>query len=424
MDAAMLNFIAISMWMPPTVTPRAIQVGRLLKHLRGQGWGAGIITHDPATYEPRQFLDFDFSNLHGDILAGMETVSLDPLPIHSRRALVKALLGGVREESHHQRWFQRGLEAALRLAARKEHVAFATFAGPWESHELGLELAAKTGLPWVAHFADPWVDNPYFVNLDPAEMIRRRNAEAAVAERADALVFVSDKTRDLVMSKYPTQWSERAYVVPHAFDRDLLEGLPEPPALNRMRIVHTGNFYAARSAEPLLDAVALIAKNHPGVARDLDIRLIGLIEEGMRYRIAQAGLDEIVTLIGQRPYRETLFEITCADLTLVIDADVANSVFLPSKLVDYIGLSKPVLGITPADSATADLLARLDCPILPVGNARNLAEAMIEAHARWTHGRLDVGSTYRRVAAEFDAPQVAHRFALVLKQAITTRQAR
>jgi hypothetical protein len=41
-----------------------------------------------------------------------------------------------------------------------------------------------------------------------------------------------------------------------------------------------------------------------------------------------------------------------ADLLLNIEAPFAQSVFLPSKLVDYIGAERPVLGITPPGTAS------------------------------------------------------------------------
>jgi glycosyltransferase involved in cell wall biosynthesis len=47
-----------------------------------------------------------------------------------------------------------------------------------------------------------------------------------------------------------------------------------------------------------------------------------------------------------------------ADVLMVIDADVPDSVFLPSKLIDYLGAGRPVLGITPPDSGSARVIRK------------------------------------------------------------------
>ncbi len=429
----MLRMLAVSMWMPPTLTARAVQAARLLKAAQAEGWASTVVTHDAITYRPLQYLDWDLARVYADSLASHEAVSLDADPppvvppkrrwLGLRTAPPPVPVAKPPEEPILARWKRRAADAALGLARGHAYSALVTFAHPWEDHEVGLDLAAVTGLPWLAHFADPWVDNPYFAAYDPKVMENWRRLEAQVAERADALVFVSDKTRELVMSKYPPSWSERAYVLPHCFDSELIAALPNlPPRGRRMRIVHPGNFYGHRTAVPVMDALSRLSRSD--IAADLDIRLIGIAEPDIRFKIAELGLEDMVTIVGQRPYRETLFDVACADLALVVDGDLSNSGFLPSKLVDSIGMQRPVLGVSPEDSVTATLLRRLECPVVPPGEPAALAAAIAELHGRWKRGELAVGPAYRRVATEFETAQVARKFALILRQAIITRQAR
>ncbi len=61
------------------------------------------------------------------------------------------------------------------------------------------------------------------------------------------------------------------------------------------------------------------------------------------------GLVDFQRTVG---YEESLDLMTSAHGLLVIDAPAAESVFLPSKLVDYIGAGRPVLGMTPPGTAT------------------------------------------------------------------------
>ena len=54
-------------------------------------------------------------------------------------------------------------------------------------------------------------------------------------------------------------------------------------------------------------------------------------------------------------YIKSLEKMQQADILLIIDAAFEKSVFLPSKLIDYLGSKTPILGISP-DGTTKDLL--------------------------------------------------------------------
>jgi hypothetical protein len=60
----------------------------------------------------------------------------------------------------------------------------------------------------------------------------------------------------------------------------------------------------------------------------------------------------LITVHKSVPYQESLDLMSSADGLLVIDAPSDLSVFLPSKLIDYIGSGRPILGITPAGTAS------------------------------------------------------------------------
>ena len=50
-------------------------------------------------------------------------------------------------------------------------------------------MKRATGLPWVAHFSDPWTDSPYLRGRAAAAAAGGRMEDDVVRER-DALVFV------------------------------------------------------------------------------------------------------------------------------------------------------------------------------------------------------------------------------------------
>jgi hypothetical protein len=96
-------------------------------------------------------------------------------------------------------WIGAASRAALRLAAERRFDVLVSFAQPWSDHLVGLRVQRATGLPWVAHFSDPWIDSPYLRGRRWQRRIWER-MEADVVRHADALVFVNEQTAERVMS--------------------------------------------------------------------------------------------------------------------------------------------------------------------------------------------------------------------------------
>src|SRR5262249_46486972 len=236
-----------------------------------------------------------------------------------------------------------------------------TFAQPWSDHIAGLRVRRSMGLPWVAHFSDPWVDSPYI--REGWELPLCRRMEASVIREADAVVFVTEEAADLVMSKYPAAWRDKVAVVPHGFDpHDASAPTNAGRRPGPFRLVYTGRFYdGVRTPLALLDAVACLNATEP-LAGIAELTFVGPHSEGYPAEAAGGGLDGLVRFVPQVAAADARKLAADADALLVIDAplpstlgngQIAASPFLPSKLVDYLPLRKLILGLTPPNGASA-----------------------------------------------------------------------
>src|SRR5262249_36888574 len=153
-------------------------------------------------------------------------------------------------------WIRAATRKARQLAAKDRFDVLVSFGQPWSDHLIARRVRRASGLPWVAHFSDPWTDSPYLKGPRWQQRIWRR-LEAAVVRDADALVFVTRQTADRVMKKYPESWRRKAHVVPHGFDPAEPAEHIAAPADGRLHIVHTGRFYdGVRTPIPMLRALA------------------------------------------------------------------------------------------------------------------------------------------------------------------------
>jgi glycosyltransferase involved in cell wall biosynthesis len=395
----MKRLLAVSWEMPPMYGPRATQVSRVLSELPGLGWRPTVICLAPRPAEPHVFSEGPVN------LPGVDLVRVpSPQESFAVRASFR-LAPGLRDYPDAARaWVPRASRAATRTAASGDFTGLITFAQPWSDHLVGLRVHRTTGLPWVAHFSDPWADSPY---ATPRQRTIWRRMEEPVVRETSGIVFVTDETADLVMAKYPDAWRKKVSVVPHGYDyRPVNVPAPSPSSPERdrpMRLVYAGRFYTGvRTPLGMLRALAEWRRRNPDSAA-LDVTFIGPHVEEFKRDAAELGVDAFVTFRGRVTPAEAARVSAAADALLVIDAPSHGpSVFLPSKLVDYLPLRKPIVGITPEPGASARLLRRLGCPVAPPDDVAAIASVLDGLVEQWRAGTLSVSDSFDRVAAEFD----------------------
>jgi glycosyltransferase involved in cell wall biosynthesis len=291
-----------------------------------------------------------------------------------------------------------------------------TFGVPMSDHLLGLRLKPKLDVPWVAHFSDPWLDNAFHRHNLLSNLINRR-LERKVIRAADRLIFTSAETLDLVMRKYPPQWRGKATVLPHSFDPALYP-VSSPDARGPV-VRYLGNFYGHRSPVPLFRALRTVLLNEPALLKGVRVELVGQMPQRMREHATLRALPaELVRLVDTVPYSRSLQLMSDADLLLVIDGPDDLSVFLPSKLVEYLGSGTPIFGIVPPGTS-ARLLERVGAQVAdprePAEVAKGLRQALRLVHSRRSAtGRRTWGDD--AVRAEFHVDKVRRDLLGILKQ--------
>jgi hypothetical protein len=228
--------------------------------------------------------------------------------------------------------------------------AMITFGSPMSDHLIGLELKKLYNLPWLAHFSDPWVDNP-FKNFSWISEKANRKFERQVFEEADALLFTSDETIDLVMAKYPKELRRKCGLLTHSYESN--KYMTPQVRESQITIRFLGDLYGPRTPRPLFTALNAINKESPELLRDVKFEFVGSMCELNVWEMGLRELpDGLVHLCDTVPHSRSLELMTSADGLLVIDAPATTSPFLPSKLIDYIGAGRPVFGITPPGTAS------------------------------------------------------------------------
>ena len=414
----MRRLLAVSWEMPPMYGPRATQVSRTLGALATLGWRSTVVCLAPRRGGPHW----------RDAVEVAPPAGVDLLRVPSpeewivlRAAWRIAPIGRDMPDSKWV-WVKRAARAARGAAAEHEVAGLVTFAQPWSDHLVGLRVSRETSLPWVAHFSDPWVDSPYIAGPRRPQP-RWRRVEEDVIREANAVVFVTHETADLVMKKYPDAWRRKVSVVPHGFESSVTPVERSARRPGPMRIVYTGRFYGGvRTPLAFLQALAAVNAREP-LAGVLEVSFVGPDVEAFDRDADALGVAPLVRFRGRVPPAEAAAIAADADVLLVIDAPSEGpSPFLPSKLVDYLAFGKPVLGVTPEPGAAAALLRRLGCPVAPPDDSTAIRSVLADLVRAWRGGTLGVPASFAQVAAEYEIGRTAARLNDVLVATFSSPQ--
>jgi hypothetical protein len=357
---------------PPMMVPASICYAKLVNGLRRTGVDVEVLAIDPMT--------FDSPGTPFDPELAMRLP--EDVPLHLVRSPELSFWFKVAnrlDPQHHftYRWLEpRKREWTYPAARRLRSLdlrgfdVLLTCSQPHANHLLGLGPHEKHRIPWVAYFSDPWSGNPY--TLFRTEKVRayQYRLEAEVMRSADLVLFTCEEMRDFVIQAQPALRADRTGVLPHAFVPEWYHDPARsgPDAGDRpVRVLHTGSFYGPRSPVPLIESLERL-----GGAQRLRGRLrldhFGAIADEHVARIHASGLQDVFIVHDFVPYLRTLEMMSESDALLLVDApltSMAESVFLPSKLVDYLGARRPIIAVTPSQGATARVTREVGGTLCP-----------------------------------------------------------
>ena len=385
----MRRVLVITYYWPPTGGSGVQRWLKFAKYLPSEGWQPVIYTPS----NPEQ-LAVDESLL-AEVPAGAEVLKTR---IVEPYALYRRLVGGGASRgagvnpinSQRKSWKQRlmlwirsnifvpdprsgWVRPSVRYLTRylKEHpVDVIVTTGPPQSvHLIGRGLHRRLGVPWVADFRDPWTRMFYFENLPLLPWVRRRHfrQEQSVLDEATAVIAVTPR----VQADFASRTSTPVHLITNGFDESDFAVELTPRTDGKFRIVHTGLFASDGNPLELWKALAALCSESSDFAQRLEIRLAGKVDPEIVDAIVGAGLGAQLKLLGYLPHCESVAELRQADIILLpLRHGAEYSKVYPGKIFECMAaVASPsaetptlapaatILGIGPADSAAAELLA-------------------------------------------------------------------
>lgn len=335
-----------------------------------------------------------------------------------------------------RQWENACAERYRALAAEKKFDFLMTRAMPPQSHTAGLKIKKHAkDIFWIASMADPIGRNPYdFVRYfgsartllqNPLKTLARvfvylknRMFDAEISRKADLLIYPSLQQCRYTLGKRYEKYKDKILILPHSYDPELFPPAAQKINGGKIRISHLGHLNNLRSAEGFLRALGRLHSEDPSACSKFCVSFVGNAPENYAGVIASLGLEETVFLKQPVDYFESLRLMQESDMLLLIDALFkfpAENIFMPSKLADYFGARKPVLGLTTKNGPSGEAIRRAGCPVCRPDDIDGMCK-LLKKIAREGPPPFDPA-----VYAEFTAETIAGRFDQTVAQKLRER---
>jgi len=305
------------------------------------------------------------------------------------------------------------------LKAARESKAEQIFSsGPyWTNHLVGLALSYLTGLPWTAHFRDPWIIGNWQAPTSSLATRLNKWLERIVVMRATAVVSVTEEHSAAFRRTYPRLPADKFFTVPNGYDNGEWEESPaetqrEQESEGKFLIAYTGKFYIERDPQPLFRALKTLIDSGEIEREQVRVDLIGWCEtsEGrsVREMAVNHGLSECVNILGPRSRQETIRRMRQADLLLLLAERFV--IQIPGKTYEYLRSGRPILALT-SEGALANFLLRTGAGwVVDPNDDAGVLGAVRERYRQWkARERGPVADP--EIVAGFDRRKLAGRLA-------------
>src|SRR5262245_14794259 len=325
-------------------------------------------------------------------------------------------------------WLIPAVAAGLRAIKRTGAGVICSSAPYFTSHLAGAWLGVLPGLPWVAHFRDPWITGLHAERRpDKICFNINRALERMTISRADAVVCVTEEHAALLRAAYDQMPASKFAVVMNGFDglewRELIESIPPcapgegyaADAPRKFRITYAGELYMKRDPAPLFRALRSLIDDGEIGRGEASVEFIGSCDavegRGMADIISEAGIDGCVEMRGRLSHPETLRRLLQSDLLLLLSEK--QLIEIPGKTFEYLKTRRPILALT-YEGAVATLLRRTGGAwVVSPDDQPGIVNAVRECYHSWKY-RLPGREPDSSVVESFDRRRTTGRIAELL----------
>ncbi len=316
------------------------------------------------------------------------------IPPHGGRPKFFSIPLGIRYGTPEwSRWIRAAVATARRLHRERPFDLIYSRSLPNVAHIAAYWVARAIGRPWVANFNDPWdLEGAHLLPQDREN--RKRTLALRISESwmrrvmrtANILTFPCARLRDYHLRLARPRGE--CVVVPHIGFHTRGE-----KSSGQFHLVHAGNLEAGESSRRntttgLLKAFRSFLDRCPEAHKSSRLLLVGPEDRATLALAQELGLSPHVSCTGRLSYFESLQRIASATVCLLVEGNMSEGIYLPSKFADYIQSRKPVIALSPSVGTIEDLSPRTGVTRVNVDDPQGIESAIARHYDAFAAGQL------------------------------------
>lgn len=225
---------------------------------------------------------------------------------------------------------------------------------PHSMHLIALGVKKKLKLPWLADFRDPWTDIDFYKDLKISAYAddRHKTLELQTIKGCDAMVVVSSEMK----GNYEKMGGNNIHLITNGFDPEDM-GDEQIIRDQKFSIAHVGSLPPNRNPRILWQALAELSESLPKFRNDLEIKLVGKVDQSVIDDLSRLKLSDKLNLIEYVSHDKVgqLLKQSAVLLLAINNSPNAKGI-LTGKFFEYLAASRPILAIGPSDGDLARIL--------------------------------------------------------------------
>jgi len=359
----MYKVLVLSYYYPPMGLSGVQRTLKFTKYMHEFNWQPTVITAGSIAYYAH-----DLSLLKEAENAGVEIIRTDAFDVNSLlgakyktvsmpkeffRKILSRLSKAFFIPDNKMSWAKKAYKTAKEILSKEKFDIIFVTVPPYSQFIIASKLKREFGIPLFVDYRDLWYGNHFAFYVTPYHKMKHKKLEYNALRAADKVIAINRKIKEKILLTYPFLKYDDVILLPHGYDPEDFEKAESlKKTSSKMKLTYSGIFYENITPEFLLRAFKELTIEKPEIAQQIEIEFIGLLREENKRIIKELNLTEYVKEHGYLEHSEVIKHLISTDVLWMMIGNISNAdTISTSKLFEYFGTRKPILGCVPDGAA-------------------------------------------------------------------------
>jgi len=289
-------------------------------------------------------------------------------------------------------WAKKAYAAAKELLSKESFDIIYVTIPPYSSFMYAAKLKKEFNIPLFVDYRDLWLGNHFAFYPTPYHRSRHKKLEYEALRASDKVVAINRRIKEKLLITYPFLTFEDVIIIPHGYDpEDFKHETNVKSSSTKMKLTYSGIFYESVTPKYFLQAFKKLSVERPDIAANIELEFIGHLRDENKKLILELGLNEFVRDHGYMEHIESVKKLQAADVLWMMVGKQPNAdTISTSKLFEYFGTRKPVLGCVPEGAAAMALKDYGASFVCEPDNIEEIKNKIIDIHSKFVSKKLPV----------------------------------